>query len=118
MALDRAKAGKEAHGEFESEHPGYCGTQDTFYVGNLKGMGRIRASDQARASACRGTCCHGRRAASHFLMPKSTWRNSRANGNQTIHVEGQTTGSVDYFHDAFVPAGVRGAGDHSHAGFG
>src|SRR5512133_1997274 len=32
---------KEAHGEFESEHPGYCGAQDTFYVGNLKGVGRI-----------------------------------------------------------------------------
>jgi len=30
-----------AHGEFESEHPGYCGAQDTFYVGNLKGVGRI-----------------------------------------------------------------------------
>src|SRR5690606_40436612 len=24
-----------------SEHPGYCGAQDTFYVGNLKGVGRI-----------------------------------------------------------------------------
>ena len=40
-ALERAKAEKEAHGEFESEHPGYCGAQDTFYVGNLKGVGRI-----------------------------------------------------------------------------
>jgi hypothetical protein len=25
----------------ESEHPGYCGAQDTFYVGNLKGVGRV-----------------------------------------------------------------------------
>ena len=32
---------KEAHGEFESECPGYCGAQDTFYVGNMKGVGRI-----------------------------------------------------------------------------
>jgi transposase InsO family protein len=32
---------KEAHGEFESEHPGYRGVQDTFYVGNLKGVGRV-----------------------------------------------------------------------------
>ena len=30
-----------AHGEFESEHLGYCGAQDTFYVGNLKGVGRV-----------------------------------------------------------------------------
>jgi transposase InsO family protein len=28
-------------GEFESEHPGYRGAQDTFYVGNLKGVGRV-----------------------------------------------------------------------------
>jgi transposase InsO family protein len=41
IALEKAKAEKEAHGEFESEHPGYCGAQDTFYVGNLKGVGRI-----------------------------------------------------------------------------
>jgi transposase InsO family protein len=40
-ALEKAKAEKEAHGEFESEHPGYCGAQDTFYVGTLKGVGRI-----------------------------------------------------------------------------
>jgi len=40
-ALERAKADKEAHGEFESECPGYCGAQDTFYVGTLKGVGRI-----------------------------------------------------------------------------
>lgn len=40
-ALERAKQDKEAHGEFESECPGYCGAQDTFYVGTLKGVGRI-----------------------------------------------------------------------------
>jgi len=38
IALEKAKTEKEAHGEFESEHPGYCGAQDTFYVGNLKGL--------------------------------------------------------------------------------
>jgi transposase InsO family protein len=32
---------EEAHGEFESECPGYCGAQDTFCVGTLKGVGRI-----------------------------------------------------------------------------
>jgi len=39
--LEKAKQDKEAHGEFESECPGYCGAQDTFYVGTLKGVGRI-----------------------------------------------------------------------------
>jgi hypothetical protein len=32
VALEKAKTEKEAHGEFESGHPGYCGAQDTFYV--------------------------------------------------------------------------------------
>jgi len=40
-ALEKAKTEKEAHGEFESECPGYCGAQDTFYVGTMKGVGRI-----------------------------------------------------------------------------
>ncbi len=40
-ALEKVKQDKEAHGEFESECPGYCGAQDTFYVGTLKGVGRI-----------------------------------------------------------------------------
>jgi transposase InsO family protein len=41
IALEKAKTEKEAHDEFESECPGYCGAQDTFYVGNMKGVGRI-----------------------------------------------------------------------------
>lgn len=40
-ALEKAKEEKEAHGEIETEHPGYLGSQDTYYVGNLKGVGRI-----------------------------------------------------------------------------
>jgi transposase InsO family protein len=41
VALERAKQEKEAHGEIETEHPGYLGSQDTFYVGTMKGVGRI-----------------------------------------------------------------------------
>lgn len=41
QALERAKQEKEATGEIETEHPGYLGAQDTFYVGTLKGVGRI-----------------------------------------------------------------------------
>jgi len=40
-ALEKAKQEKEAHGEIESEHPGYLGAQDTYYVGTIKGVGRI-----------------------------------------------------------------------------
>lgn len=40
-ALEKVQRDKEAHGDFESECPGYCGAQDTFYVGTLKGVGRI-----------------------------------------------------------------------------
>lgn len=39
--MEKAKQEKEAHGEIETEHPGYLGAQDTFYVGTLKGVGRI-----------------------------------------------------------------------------
>src|SRR5215216_1093389 len=41
VAMERAKKEKEAHGEIKTEHPGYLGAQDTFYVGTLKGVGRI-----------------------------------------------------------------------------
>ena len=41
MALERAKVEKEAHGEIEAHHPGYLGAQDTFFVGTMKGVGRI-----------------------------------------------------------------------------
>lgn len=40
-ALEAAKEEKQAHGEIETEHPGYLGSQDTFYVGTIKGVGRI-----------------------------------------------------------------------------
>ncbi|MEM6812754.1 MAG: IS481 family transposase [Pseudomonadota bacterium] len=40
-ALERKKEEKLAHGEIETEHPGYLGSQDTFYVGTLKGVGRV-----------------------------------------------------------------------------
>lgn len=40
-ALERSKREKEAHGEIETEHPGYLGAQDTYYVGTIKGVGRI-----------------------------------------------------------------------------
>lgn len=41
QALERAQEVKEATGEIESEHPGYLGSQDTYYVGTIKGVGRI-----------------------------------------------------------------------------
>lgn len=41
MALERKQEKREALGEIETEHPGYLGAQDTYYVGNIKGVGRI-----------------------------------------------------------------------------
>lgn len=41
VALERKKEKQEAKGEIETEHPGYLGAQDTYYVGNIKGVGRI-----------------------------------------------------------------------------
>ena len=39
--LEKAKEKREAHGEIESEHPGYLGSQDTYFVGTFKGIGRV-----------------------------------------------------------------------------
>lgn len=39
--MEKAKEEKLAHGEIETEHPGYLLAQDTYYVGNIKGVGRI-----------------------------------------------------------------------------
>jgi transposase InsO family protein len=39
--LEKARVEKEAWGEIETHHPGYLGSQDTYYVGTLKGVGRI-----------------------------------------------------------------------------
>jgi transposase InsO family protein len=41
QALEKKKQDDEACGEIETAHPGYLGAQDTFYVGTLKGVGRI-----------------------------------------------------------------------------
>jgi transposase InsO family protein len=41
IAMERKKERREAFGEIETEHPGYLGSQDTYYVGNIKGVGRI-----------------------------------------------------------------------------
>lgn len=40
-ALEKKKQDDEASGEIETAHPGYLGSQDTFYVGTLKGVGRV-----------------------------------------------------------------------------
>jgi len=41
QALEKKKLDDEATGEIETAHPGYLGSQDTFYVGTLKGVGRV-----------------------------------------------------------------------------
>ena len=40
-ALERKQETKKAHGEIETEHPGYLGSQDTYFVGTFKGIGRV-----------------------------------------------------------------------------
>lgn len=40
-ALERKASDDESCGEIETAHPGDLGLQDTFYVGNLKGVGHI-----------------------------------------------------------------------------
>lgn len=40
-ALEKKREDELACGEIETAHPGYLGSQDTFYVGSIKGVGRI-----------------------------------------------------------------------------
>jgi transposase InsO family protein len=40
-AMERSREEKTARGEIETEHPGYLGAQDTYYVGTIKSIGRI-----------------------------------------------------------------------------
>lgn len=41
IALEKRREDDVACGEIETAHPGYLGSQDTFYVGTLKGVGRV-----------------------------------------------------------------------------
>ena len=41
QALERQKANQKAYGELETAHPGYLGCQDTYYIGNFKGIGKV-----------------------------------------------------------------------------
>ena len=41
QALERKKDDDIACGEIDTVHPGYLGSQDTFYVGTMKGVGRV-----------------------------------------------------------------------------
>jgi len=41
IALEKARDEKVSHGEIETYHPGYLGSQDTYYVGYIKGVGKI-----------------------------------------------------------------------------
>ena len=41
QTLEKAKEEKRVAGEIGTEHPGCLIAQDTFYVGNMKGVGRI-----------------------------------------------------------------------------
>ena len=56
-ALGRHRHAEEAQGEIETEHPGYLGAQDTYYVGTIKGIGRIYQQSfidtYSKAAACK-----------------------------------------------------------------
>ena len=40
-AMERKQDDDQAQGEIETAHPGYLGSQDTYYVGTFKGIGRV-----------------------------------------------------------------------------
>ena len=67
-ALEKAKADKEAHGEFESECPGYCGAQDTFYVGTrVAGRFDVWLVEYNEQRSHQGRWCFGKTPMQTFL---------------------------------------------------
>jgi len=54
-AREGAQHEKEVRGEFESECPGYCGAQDTFHVGTLKGVATFTARPSTSVTAYQTT---------------------------------------------------------------
>src|SRR4051794_16421859 len=40
-ALEKKKEDEQTKGEIETHHPGYLGAQDTYYVGYIKGVGKL-----------------------------------------------------------------------------
>lgn len=41
LAMEEQKEEKHAHGEIETHHPGFLVSEDTYYVGYIKGIGKI-----------------------------------------------------------------------------
>ncbi len=50
-ALERKKEEQQSKGEIETHHPGYLGAQDTYYVGYIKGVGKIISKPLSRPIA-------------------------------------------------------------------
>jgi hypothetical protein len=87
-ALDKAKSEKEAHGEFESECPGYCGAQDTFYVGNMKGASTSRRSSTRDSFAARAFTAAGVFAILPYSRTSPTRRLGKRHRNRVLaHVK-------------------------------
>ena len=73
QALEKKRQDDEACGEIETAHPGYLGSQDTFYVGTLKGVGRVypRARQTNAEHSAKGSRPTSTRTA-RSLMPNCT----------------------------------------------
>lgn len=85
-ALERKASDDKACGEIETAHPGYLSSQNTFYVGNLKGVGRIYQQTfidtNSKVAHCKlynnerthqGKMCCGRTPMETLLDGKRIW---------------------------------------------
>ena len=113
-ALEKAKADKEAHGEFESECPGYCGAQDTFYVGTLKGVWLIIPDHASGLPVLRAlslcTCCRHYPGAAAGCIPRSSHPSVSAFPDSTV--ESACTSTFSRF--ARRSLTLRPAHSHGH----
>src|SRR5271157_4423377 len=87
VALEKAKADKEAHGEFVSECPGYCGAQDTFYVGIPSARRRAKSRSPAWP-------VHWRPASAPRPAARSPWPPRRPRSQAALGSSGSACGAT------------------------
>ncbi|BBE09755.1 Transposase [Mycoavidus cysteinexigens] len=72
VALEKKQGDDVVHGEIETSHPGYLGSQDAFYVGTIKGIDRIYQQTFVDI--------YSKRVAAKLSTTKSKVRHPKTNG--------------------------------------
>ncbi len=121
-ALEKAKARKEAHGEIARHHPGYLGSQDTYYGGTMKGVGRIDqqtfVDTYARVAVCKLYTEKTAITAADLLNDRVIPYLCRTQDQPAARADGPRHGILRQGREPRLPAllGDRGHRPHPHQG--